>query len=110
MNANVWSLGKHENIKLVLLQLQMQLGKNSFDFGDIQGNDFLGVWLFNPRQNEVRAYIHMHGQAKGLYGLHLEYPAFSGGNYRDELQIFEDQSIDQIVNALEIHFEVVALN
>lgn len=104
---NIWSLVKHDNIKLLLINMQMQLGKASFDLFDENDKNFFSIVLKKPDQPDVSAYIYTYKQAKELYGLHLEYPRLLENGYNENFVIYDELSLQQIIDTLATHFEVV---
>ena len=105
---NIWSLFKHRSIKLMLFKAQHQLGLKNICIEDEDNIDFFSIALIKQNQPEVRAYVYTYGQAQEMYGIHLEYPWFIENEFNDVIQVYEDLSLNQIVNTLATHFEVAS--
>lgn len=105
---NIWSLFKHRSIKLMLLQAQQQLGLKNIRIEDEDSDDFFSIALIKQNQPEVRAYVYTYGQSRAMYGIHLEYPWFIENEFNDTLQVYEELTLNQIVNTLATHFEVAS--
>lgn len=104
---NLWSINKHNTIKILLLTLQMEFGLESFLINEDLEKDSLSVTLIKPGQHELQAYIFVHGQADEHYGVHLEYPRFAEQNYNESMLIYEGLSLQLLINTLVAHFELV---
>lgn len=107
---NVWSLNKHDDIRALLLEIQIRFGDNSFAVDKIVEQDLHGISLHKPGNKEIRAYVHTYGQADHLYGMHLEYPSFNENDFAEELKIFDDQSMEQVIDSLSCHFDIVPMS
>lgn len=105
---NIWSLFKHNSIKLLLLKLQTHLQDKSICIEDVDDKDYFSLTLVKPDQPGIRAYIYTYGQARDLYGIHLEYPIFNENDFNNTIQIYEDLSMNQIINTIIEHFDVAA--
>lgn len=103
---NIWSLFKHRSIKLMLFKAQQQLSLTNISIEDEDNIDFFSIALIKQNQPEVRAYVYTYGQAQEMYGIHLEYPWFIENEFNDVIQVYEDLTLNQIVNTLATHFEV----
>jgi hypothetical protein len=103
---NIWSLFKHRSIKLLLFKAQQQLGMKHFCIEEEDDKDFFAIALVKQDQPEVRAYVYTYGQSREMYGIHLEYPWFIENAFNDVIQVYEDLSLNQIVNTLATHFDV----
>lgn len=105
---NIWSLLKHKNIKLLLFNLEFSLGRNSFYIDPMVDKDFNSAMLFKSDQDEVRAYIYLHGQSKDSYGIHLEYPIYMENNLSGSIRLYDNLSRQQIVDILAAHFNAAS--
>jgi len=105
---NIWSLFKHRSIKLMLFKAQQQLSLTNISIEDEDNIDFFSIALIKRNQPEVRAYVYTYGQAQEMYGIHLEYPWFIENEFNDVIQVYEDLTLNQIVNTLATHFEVAS--
>jgi len=109
---NIWSLDKDRKIKFLLFKAQKQLGKESFHIESEDNNDkdLYSIRLIKADQNDVRAFIYTYGQLNDLYGIHLEYPRFHENEFSEPGQLYEDLTLQQIINTLATHFEVTKLD
>jgi len=105
---NIWSLDKHKSLKLLLLKLDNQLGFKKIRFARDEDDDFLTVMLVKPDQPDVRAYIYTYGQLDNFYGIHLEYPWFIENEFNDSILVYENLSMQQVINSMATHFEVAS--
>lgn len=105
---NIWSMQKHDAVRVLLLELQQYLDKQLFCIDPASDSDYYGVMLYKADHRGIRAYVHIHGQHDNQYGIHVEYPSFKEHAASDQLQIYENQSLQQIISTLEIHFEISA--
>ena len=103
---NAWSLDKHKNLKVLLITLQAQLANNSFCVSGETDDNFNAVFLIKPEQPALRAYVFTYGQPPDKYGIHLEYPGPDDNNFNNSIQTYENMSLQQIVDALVMHFEI----
>lgn len=103
---NIWSLAKHDNIKLLLISVQMQLGLENFCINDDKEKNYFSIVLIKPDQPEVRSYIYTYDKTDALYGIHLEYPHFSENGFNDTLMIYDELSLRQVIDTLATHFEI----
>jgi hypothetical protein len=120
---NIWSLNKHNNIKVLLIKMQLQIGIESFCIaetetetgitdnreGGEQARDHLSVVLVHPDQPEVRAYIRTYEASDDLYDIHLEYPRFIENKQINDMLVFNELNAQQILNTLVTHFNVTRL-
>ena len=44
-----------------------------------------------------------HGQEEDHYGVHIEFPDINENNYGDTLEIYENMSLEQVVNLIHIN-------
>lgn len=105
---NVWSINKHSEIKLLLITLQTEIGLEKFCIDDEVESGFSAVTLVKPGQADVRAYIYVFGQPIGKYGIHLEYPRLVEQNNYDSTLIYEELSLNLVIESLVAHFEIDA--
>ena len=110
-SMNIWSMFKHKSIKLLLFKLQNAFGDGVFclEYNEDSDKDYFSIALQKTGQPDVRAYVYTYGQARDLFGIHLEYPWFVENEFNDSIVVYEDLSMRQIVNTLAAHFEVAAL-
>jgi len=104
---NVWSLRKHDSIKLVLLLLYEELGQDSFTVLDNQNSDSRAILLAKPNDSSITAYIYTYGQDAGRYGVHLEMPDHAETNLSNTIEIYENLTLTRLAAMLSIHFDVV---
>lgn len=102
--VNIWSLDKHQGIKHLLLLLSEQLGQNAFCVEERIRTDPAAVYIHQPDEPSVRAYLYTLGQASGRYGVHLEYPLSSETN--PIYDAFENLPIAALVDVLAVHLGV----
>lgn len=105
---NIWSLDKHKNLKLLLLMLDKQIGSKEFHFCRDENDDFMTVMLVKPAQSDIRAYVYTYGQVENLYGIHLEYPWFIENGFNDSILVFENLTLQQVINSIATHFDVAS--
>lgn len=106
---NIWSLPKHNNIKLLLFKVYKCLGMENICIETLEPDDYMSIGFIKPSQAEIKAYVYTYGQIKDHYGIHLEYPWFIESEYNDTIMVYEDLSLEQIINTLATHFEVSRL-
>jgi len=105
---NVWSLDKHKSLKLLLLRLDKQIGFKKISFARDEDDDYQTVMLVKPDQPDIRAYIYTHGQAENIYGIHLEYPWFIENEFNDSILVYENLTMQQVINSMVTHFDVAS--
>lgn len=104
---NVWSLPKHDSIKLVLLLLFENLGRDSFTVLDTHPSDNRAILLAKPNEYAIRAYLFTYGQDPDRYGVHLEMPDHTETNLSNIIEIYENLTLARLTEMLTIHFDVV---
>jgi hypothetical protein len=113
---NIWTLNKHKNIKVLLIKMQMHMGRENICLADAgtginsesseETHDYLSVVLVHPNQPEVRAYISAYKDTDDLYDIHLEYPWFIENKKVNDLLVYDELNAQQIINTLATHFNV----
>jgi hypothetical protein len=103
---NYWALNKHPAIKRALLVLEDRFGPDAFALSGRWDQDAKAAGLFQPGEEALLAYIHIHGQAKGKYGLHLEYPQENASANLAEM--CEDIDLEHLIGLLAAHFNIAA--
>ncbi|MAD43474.1 MAG: hypothetical protein CMI02_08450 [Oceanospirillaceae bacterium] len=105
--GNIWSLDKDQSIKHVLLLLVEQLGQDAFSIEDRIETDRCAIYLRQPDEPDVRAYLYTLGQDEEHYGVHLEYPLLSEAN--PVYDAFENVSLPSLAEILAVHFGVAEI-
>lgn len=120
MQANIWSLNKHNKIKLLLLSAQMQLGQETYakSFTIKENHDhFCAVTLLKPDDSGIQAYIYTSPKPDTVsdpeknYDIHLEYPqffhnGFIENGYADASLRYEALSLKETLDTLVMHFDI----
>lgn len=86
----------------------MEFGLEHFCIDAEVDNDFYAIALEKSGSSELRAYIYIYGQSGDNYGIHLEYPRFIEQSYSDSMLIYEELSIQTVINTIATHFELAA--
>lgn len=105
--TNIWALEKDQNIRHLLLLLNEQLGNGSFRIERRIATDYCAVYIHQPDEPELRAYLYTTGQAPDHYGVHLEYPLLSEAN--PVFDVYENLSLPVLVEMLAVHFGVTEI-
>jgi len=105
---NIWSLQKHDNIKLLLISLQMQIGKQYIRVPEKNEKDYLSVILEKSDEPDIRAYVSTCEQAEEVYDIHLEYPRLAENGFKENFVIYNELSLQQIIDTLITHFDVTS--
>jgi len=103
---NIWALEKDIRIKHLLLLLGECLGANSFS---ISANPVLNdkaVRIYKTGVPDMSAYLYTYGQPEDRYGVHLEYPEFSGMDTGMNFEMKEDIDFDHLVEVLQVHLDI----
>ena len=104
---NIWGLERDQSIRHLLLLLVAQLGEGAFEV-DLQiPTDSRAIFIRDPQQPALCAYLYTVGQEAGRYGVHLEYPPGSSGGNLFEAQ--ENVSLAALVEMLAAHFDVAII-
>lgn len=104
---NVWSLPKHESIKVALLLLHEKLGRDSFDILEPHNSDHRAILLAKPNEYTISAYLFTYGQEPGQYGVHLEMPDHASTNFSNIIEIYENLTLSRLADMLSVHFDVI---
>lgn len=56
----------------------------------------------------VCAYIYTCNQAEELYGIHLEYTRLVENGFNENILVFDELSLQQIINTLITHFDITS--
>ncbi|MAK91036.1 MAG: hypothetical protein CMI03_19165 [Oceanospirillaceae bacterium] len=107
-SGNIWALDKHQSIKHVLLLLVEQLGRDAFVVESRINTDQQAIYICQPDEPDVRAYLYTTGQAEEHYGVHLEYPLLSEAN--PIYDAFENVSLASLAEILAVHFGVAEIH
>ena len=105
--VNVWALNKEPRLKSLLLVLADYLGDADWTVDTSFRTSREAVYLMHRHEWELRAYLHLHGQAPGRVGLHLEYPAVEGSG--SIYEAFDNLSLTQVIDMLAAHFGISQL-
>lgn len=97
---NPWAVAKDRSLKRALVPLAERLGSNC-DIAPDDGDDPLAVVLYRPDLPNLRAYVHLHGQRSGTYGVFLEYPHPVPGILETE----ENLPLPRLLSCLALHFD-----
>lgn len=102
--VNIWALDKDQNLRHLLLLLQEQLGSGAFRVDSQTRTDVRAIYLRDPLDNAMAAYLYTVGQPHGRYGVHLEYPEAAVDANR--FNVHENLSFRALADLLAIHFSV----
>lgn len=108
MNENIWALSKDVALKHLLLMLMDAFGADKIDIHDRRDADPRAITLCKPGESEIQAYIYLHGQDQGKFGVHLEFPELDDINMSDTEIIRENVSWERLAEMLAVHFDIVA--
>ena len=104
--TNVWALRKADSLKLLLLRLAGRIDRKSYFLSDPDDDQDPGsVRIRKTDSVLVNAYVFVHGQDEGRYGVHLEYPRHEGSNLSDTVTVLENLTGKRAVEVLAVHFE-----
>ena len=104
---NIWALDKDIRIKHVLLLLAARFGSDSYVVDATPQLVPAAVRLCKPDEPAMSVYLYTYGQQDDCYGVHLEFPAHPETPLRDTVEIKEDLDFEQLVEVLQVHFDVV---
>ena len=99
---NVWALNKDKAIKQLLLKAEERFGAGMPSLSDRWADDVKAVGLFKSGEDEILAYIHIHGESPGRYSLQLEYPGFPEAPEARS----ENLDLPHLLDLLAIHFDL----
>ena len=102
--VNIWALDKDQGIRHLLLLLQEQLGQHAFRMDNQTRTDARAIYLRDPLDSAMSAYIYTVGQPDGRYGVHLEYP--DAAVEANRFNVHENLSFRVLADLLAIHFSV----
>lgn len=100
---NIWALDKATEIKALLLLLKERLIAESWFLVSEELDDRQSVRLHSTNVPGVAAYVSLHGQNPGHFGIHLEYPILEGANRYDNTQIAEGLNEERALELLAMH-------
>lgn len=100
---NIWSLKKDISIKNLLLLLENQGFWNKIRVINRSKEDFRSIRLSSQNSSATELYIYCYGQEEDHYGVHIEFPDINENNYGDTLEIYENMSLEQVVNLIHIN-------
>lgn len=101
---NIWSLRKDRQLKRLLLMLTERIGQAQWFVDREIQMSYEAAYLVHREDRHLRAYLHVHGQAPGRAGLHLEYPRLDGAP--PTYDAYENLSDQQLVDMLAAHFGI----
>ncbi len=102
--VNPWSLRKSARIKSLLIRIHEDVAGLQWQVDASKRTHSDGIYLTHPRESSLRAYLHVHGQARGRAGLHLEFPPVDGRG--PTYETYEDLSAARLAEVLAAHFGV----
>ncbi|WP_027854579.1 hypothetical protein [Marinobacterium litorale] len=105
---NIWALDKDQPIRHLLILLEAQLGTGRFTVDVHSGCDRQAVFIHQPDEPGLRAYLYTLGQAPDRYGVHLEYPA--GNAAGNLLEVMENLPLSMLVETLAVHFDIPVIH
>jgi hypothetical protein len=106
MHQNIWALDKDISIKHLMLMLVQCLGNDAFDLDEGQQGHPQSILIHKPDCLSVKAYLYTYGQETEHYGVHLEFPAIVNSQRFDNTEIYENITVDNLVEILAVHFDV----
>ena len=106
MQQNIWALDKDISIKHLMLMLMEYFGDDAFDINTDRQDHPQSICLYKPDSREVQAYLYTYGQDEEHYGVHLEFPAIANNQRFDNTEIYENTSLDNLVEILAVHFDI----
>lgn len=104
---NFWAIEKDVSIKLLLIVLGDNLGVENFRVAENRQLDARSVRIYKRDDELVSAYVYTYGQSEGRYGIHLEYPFNDDADILSNDDIREDVDLDNVVQLLRTHLDVV---
>jgi len=104
--VNIWSLRKNPRIKSLLLLLSRQAVHARWCIEPTAVTSADAVYLCHPDERDLRAYLHVHGQAPGRAGLYLEFPPVDGRGAVYET--YENLALPRLADRLAVHFGIGA--
>jgi hypothetical protein len=99
---NAWALNKDKAIKLLLIAIEARFGEGILSLSPQWASDTQAVGLFQAGEDEVLAYVHIHGETPGHYALHLEYPGVPASSSN----IGENLDLPHLLDLLAVHFNL----
>jgi hypothetical protein len=100
---NIWALDKAAELKVLLLLLQDRLAPEAWAMAREAADDSQSVHIQSLDEPALTAYISLHGQPAGLFGVHLEYPIEEGMCRFDNTQIAENLDEEKALDLLAMH-------
>jgi hypothetical protein len=100
---NVWALDKDVQLKHFMLILLDTYGAGSVTLSQLWQEDAKAIGVYNPDNEVLLAYVHIHGQARGKFGVHLHYPEFTG----DNTDRHEELELDALLELVGMHLDLV---
>ncbi|WP_320818668.1 hypothetical protein [Thalassolituus sp.] len=100
---NIWSLQKEPKLKSLLIILQEYLGREAFVIDMDTPVSWEAIYIRDPHDEDLCAYLYTYGEGIERYGLHLEYPKNSE-NY--SYDVFESLTAKRVAEMLAVHFDV----
>ncbi len=99
---NPWTLRKSTRIKSLLIRIASDIEGIQWQVDAAMRSHADGIYLSHPREAGLRAYLHVHGQAEGRSGVHLEFPSVDGRG--PTYETYEDLSVTRLAEILAAHF------
>jgi hypothetical protein len=100
---NIWSLKKSTELKTLLLLLNDRLVVDTWVIDGDEMEDSQSVRLQSAANPDLAAYISLHGQPHGCFGVHLEFPIHKGAGRYDNTQIAENLDQERTLQLLVMH-------
>jgi hypothetical protein len=100
---NIWSLKKATELKALLLLLSDRLPVGSWEINSDEMGGSQSTHLYSATNPDLAAYISLHGQLPGRFGVHLEFPIHPGEGPFDNTQIAENLEQEQVLQLLVMH-------
>lgn len=105
--VNLWALGRSTELRAILINLQNQLGTDSFIVDSNAATDTDAIYLIHPMDPAVKAYLFLHGQNSDRCGVHLEYP--DSMPVSSLYDAHEQVDLPTLAQMLAVHFDIASV-
>jgi hypothetical protein len=97
-------MNKYRSLSALLQALSSRFDDDALAVSPRWQNDEQAVGLYKPGEPGLNAYIYIHGQLQGRFGVQFEYPEVDEAAVAGVPLEAEDLPMDHLVELLVLHF------
>lgn len=98
------TMTKYRSLETLLLRLAAPIETRRLAISQRWRDDECAVGFYKPGEETLAAYVYIHGQPQGRYGVHLEYPELDDNAAAGVPTVAEDIGLGHLVDLLDMHF------